>query len=399
MIRGASIICLAGVDWAFNRQFPQEVAHAQAAAGNRVLYVENTGARRAALRDASRLWLRLRNWWRARGRTWSVESGIDVLSPVLLPLPESRAATAVNTRVLVRAVRRWMDGAPGPVILVTFLPTPLARSVIRALGPDLVVYYNVDLVTQSSPAARYVGPSERALLAEADLVLVSSGLLHRIAAEVSPNVVLLEGGAHVEEFVRARRARAEAYPGFPACSGPVVGFIGSLRNATDLDLLARSAELAPDLQFVLAGPRFADVSMLERLPNVHLRDAIPHADAVHFMARFDVGILPYVRNPFTAAILPAKFKEYLAAGLPVVATSMPELQRFDRRHPGLLRFADDPAAFVAALRDAVAHDTPRLAAHRVSVARQYDWSRQMARMDELMQQALSRERVPLAMGR
>lgn len=397
MIRGASIVCLSSIDWDFNRQFPHEIAGAFAAAGNRVLYVENTGARRVALRDAPRLWLRLRNWWQARGRTWAARSGIDVLSPVLLPLPESRAATALNTRVLARAVRRWLAGAPGPTILVTFLPTPLARAVIRALGPDLVVYYCADLIAESSPAARYVGASERALLAEADLVLVSSGLLHRMAAGVSRNVELLEGGAHVEEFVSARRSRGEAYPGFPACSGPVVGFIGSFRTATDLALLARGAELAPDLQFVLAGPRFVDVSALERLPNVHLRDAIPHAEAVHYMARFDVAVLPYVINPFTAGILPAKLKEYLAAGLPVVGTSMPELREFDRRHPGLLRFADDAPAFVAALREALAHDTPRLAAHRVAVARQYDWTRQMARMDELMRQALHRQRAPLAM--
>jgi glycosyltransferase involved in cell wall biosynthesis len=399
MIRGASIVCLSGIDWAFNRQFPHEISEALAGAGNRVLYVENTGARRAALRDASRLWVRLRNWWQARGRTWPARSGIDVLSPVLLPVPESRAATALNTRVLAAAVRRWLGDAPGPTILVTFLPTPLARSVIRALRPDLVVYYCADLITESSPAARYVGASERELLAEADLVLVSSGLLHRMAAGVSSHVELLEGGAHVEEFVRARGARAEAYPGFPACPGPVVGFIGSFRDATDLELLARGAELAPDLHFVLAGPRFVDVSMLEGLPNVHLRDAIPHAEAVRFMARFDVAVLPYVINPFTAGILPAKLKEYLAAGLPVVATSMPELRDFDGRHPGLLRFADDAPAFVAALRDALAHDTPQLAEHRVAVARQYDWSRQMARMDELMQQALRRQRAPLATAR
>ncbi|HEX2092343.1 MAG TPA: glycosyltransferase [Longimicrobiaceae bacterium] len=399
MIRSASIVCLSLVDWSFNRQIPHEVAQALAAAGNRVLFVENTGVRRAALRDASRLWSRLRNWWRAHGRAWPVGRGIDVLSPVLLPLPESRAATGINTRVLVRSVRGWMGDAPGPLIVVTFSPAPLARSVIRALGPDLVVYYCVDLLAASSPAARYLRWSERALLAEADLVLVSSGLLHRMAAEISPRVELLECGAHVEEFVRARRSRGEAHPGFPACCGPVMGFIGSLRSATDLDLLVHSAELAPDLQFVLVGPRFVDASALARLPNVRLLDAIPHAQVAHFMARFDVGILPYAINPFTAAILPVKLKEYLAAGLPVVATSLPEVRRFDRRHPGLVRFADDPAAFVLALREALARDTPELAAHRVTVARRYDWSRQMARMDELMQEALGRRPAPVTAAR
>lgn len=396
MIRGASIVCLSLIDWSFNRQFPQEVSDAFAAAGNRVLFVENTGVRRPALRDAGRLWSRLRNSWRARGRTWSAGRGVDVLSPVLLPLPGSRVATGVNTRLLLRSLRGWMGDAPGPLLVVTFSPTPLARSVIRALDPALVVYYCIDLLAESSPAAGHVRASERALLAEADLVLVSSGLLQRMAAEVSPRVELLEGGAHVDEFVRARRSRGEAYPGFPACSGPVVGFIGSLRGATDLELLASVAALAPDLQLVLAGPRFVDVSALARLPNVHLLDPIPHAEVAHFMARFDVAVLPYVNDPFTAGILPAKLKEYLAAGLPVVATSIPEVRRFDQRHPGLVRFADDPASFVRALRDALARDTPESAAHRVAVSRQYDWSHQMARMGELVEEALRRRNPSLA---
>ncbi|MBV9772384.1 MAG: hypothetical protein JO040_00445, partial [Gemmatimonadetes bacterium] len=77
-IRGASIVCLSLIDWSFNRQFPQEISDAFAAAGNRVLFVENTGIRRPALRDASRLWVRLRNSLRARGRTWSTDRGTDV---------------------------------------------------------------------------------------------------------------------------------------------------------------------------------------------------------------------------------------------------------------------------------------------------------------------------------
>ncbi|HEX8337324.1 MAG TPA: hypothetical protein VF621_11385, partial [Pyrinomonadaceae bacterium] len=61
MLRDASIICLSSIDWRFNRQIPQEVVLSLAADGNRVLFVENTGVRRAAVRDAPRLWTRFQN--------------------------------------------------------------------------------------------------------------------------------------------------------------------------------------------------------------------------------------------------------------------------------------------------------------------------------------------------
>ncbi|HEY9285517.1 MAG TPA: glycosyltransferase, partial [Pyrinomonadaceae bacterium] len=157
-------------------------------------------------------------------------------------------------------------------------------------------------------------------------------------------------------------------------------------------LLARAAELAPDLQFVLAGPRFVDVAPLMARPNVRLLGAVPHEDVARYMVRFDVGVLPYSINPFTAGIMPIKLKEYLAAGLPVVATPLPEVRRFAERYPDLVRFASDPEGFVAALRAALSESAPGALERRQAVARLYDWDEQMVRMNELIERALERKR-------
>jgi glycosyltransferase involved in cell wall biosynthesis len=391
MLRNASIICLSSIDWTFNRQNPQEVALALAKDGSRVLFVENTGVRRAALRDAPRLWARFQNWWRAHGHPRSAADGVDVLSPLLLPFPYSRAAVSANTHSLVRSIRGWLDGRSGPLIVIAFLPTPLAREVISALRPALVVYYCLDRLAESSPTARWIAHSERLLLADADLVLVTSGLLHKAAAVVSSRVEMLESGVHTKQFEIALRSRAEPLEALAGQSRPVIGYVGSIRTATDLSLVARAAELAPDLQFVLAGPRFVDVEPLAAVQNVLLLDPIPHEEIARYMVRFDVGILPYSIDEFTAGIMPVKLKEYLAAGLPVVATPLPEVMRFAEDHPGLVRFAGDPAGFVGALREALSDNAPEVLAQRKIVAQQFDWGDQMARMKELIEQALARK--------
>jgi glycosyltransferase involved in cell wall biosynthesis len=405
MLRGASIICLSSIDWAFNRQNPQELASALAESGNRVLFVENTGVRRAALRDAGRLWTRTKNWWRAHGGVATAEEGIDVFAPLLLPFPYSRAAVAVNKRVLLRVVRRWRRAHPdGPLIVITFLPTPLALALIETLGPALVVYYCIDQLAESSPGARKLRYSEDGLLAEADLVVVTSSVLQRAAARIAPRVELLPSGVRVKEFERARQEfgrpgfspAAGLKPGLPAFEGlrgPVIGFVGSLRGATDLALVASAADLAPDLNFVMVGPLFADVRPLAARPNVRLVEAVPHTEVVRYMARFDAGMLPYVLDAFTAAVMPVKLKEYLAAGLPVVATPLPDVLRFADEHPGLVRFADDAAGFVAALRAAIADDGADAAARRMAVARQYDWSELMGRMGGWMDGLLAKDPV------
>ncbi|MEK6374718.1 MAG: glycosyltransferase [Acidobacteriota bacterium] len=393
MLRGATIICFGSIDWAFNWQPPQEIATAFAASGNHVLFVENTGVRRPSLKDAGRLRDRFRAWRDADHGIRAESKGLDILPPLLVPLPYSRLAVRANRHVLLRTVRRWLkSNGSAPLIVITFLPTPLVREVIAELDPALVVYYCIDRLPESSPGARKLLEPERALLAEADVVLTTSNGLRTMAEEHAPHVELLECGVRSGEFARARDGSA-APEVFESLPRPVIGFAGSLRNELDIALLCDAAELAPDLTFLFAGPVMADVKRLASYPNVRLIGSLPHADVIRHTVHFDAGILPYVRNVFTAYIMPAKLKEYLAAGLPVVSTTLPEVVRFAEEHPGMITFADDAAGFVAALRAAVASNTREAAARRMAVARTFDWSEQISRMSELIEAALAAKRA------
>jgi glycosyltransferase involved in cell wall biosynthesis len=388
VIHGATIICVSSIDWTFNWQQPQEVASAFAEGGNRVLFIENTGVRRPLLRDASRLVARLKNWWRAAGGAKPVVDGLDVLSPLLLPFPYSRLARRLNAAALLRIVRRWIGRKnDAPLIVFTFLPTPLVHAIIRDLDPTLVVYYCIDRLSESSPGARKLREPEEALIAEADLVLTTSRELHAAAARLTPRVEMMPCGVRCREFEDAKVSDREPPSLFARLAGLVIGFVGSLRNEIDLALLAAAAELAPDLNFVFVGPVMANVRALAARPNVRLVGPVPHSEVARYMARFDVGVLPYVLNPYTEAIMPAKLKEYLAAGLPIVATPLPEIRRFADEHPEVVTFANDAPDFVAALRAAAAKNGPAAEMRRMRIARRYDWSAQMALMNELMERA------------
>jgi len=400
VLRDTSIILLSSIDWDFNRQNPQEAASAFAGNGSRVLFIENTGARRIAFRDASRILLRLTNWWRARGKPAQKEQGVEVLSPLLVPLPYSRSATALNARFLTRKIRRWVGRGPeGPLIVITFLPTPLALTVIRTLDPALVVYFCVDRLAESSPGARQLEHFEQELLAQADLVLVTAGSLYEMAAPVASHVEIIPSGVRFDAYDRALQSRAGAHPLFDDLTQPVIGFVGSIRDSTDITLIAEVAALAPDLTFVLVGPQMTDVSSLAVLANVRMAGAIPYTEVMNHVVRFDVGILPYVLNSFTAAIMPVKLKEYLAAGLPVVSTRLPEVVAFAEQHPGIIRFASDAPGFVRALRTAIAANTPEAVSRRFAVAREFEWSHQMQRMIRLVDDKLAHPTAELGPAR
>src|SRR5919206_755528 len=106
MLRDRNIICISGIEWDFNWQSSQEISSRLAAAGNRVLFVENMGIRSPGLKDAGRVWKRLRDWSRelpTRG-VRRVGRNLHVCSPLVLP--PFGAARGVNARLLLPRVVR-----------------------------------------------------------------------------------------------------------------------------------------------------------------------------------------------------------------------------------------------------------------------------------------------------
>ena len=138
-------------------------------------------------------------------------------------------------------------------------------------------------------------------------------------------------GVSFERFDAVRRERRSAARRFRGAAAPVVGYVGGLHQWVDQDLLAAVAARMPDVTFALVGPAQTDVSTLERCPNVHLLGQRPHADVPRYVKAFDVGIVPYRLTEYTANVYPTKLNEYLVMGIPVVATDLPEIRRFNAR--------------------------------------------------------------------
>jgi len=99
--------------------------------------------------------------------------------------------------------------------------------------------------------------------------------------------------------------------------------------------------------------------------------------------------MPFARNDATRFISPTKTPEYMAAGVPVVSTSIRDVVR-PYGQQGLVRIADDVPAFVQACADAMAESGSERITQADAFLRQTSWDGTWSRIRLLLDDVLHR---------
>lgn len=416
MLTGRDIIIISSIEWDFLWQPHQEIASRFAEAGNRILYIENTGIRSPGLRDAGRVTLRLKRWlaaMRSRG-VRRVARNIHVLSPLVFPPFGSRPRRLANRLILSRrvaqAARRLGMREP---ILWTYLPTDTAVDLIERLrAPNsIVVYYCVANFAQLTPHVSQLRRNEEALVRSSDLVFTNCSQLADHCRRWNDDPHVFPPGVNLKAFPADRDGRGESLAKGGASSQrrsaggasplaslrrPLIGYVGGLHRFVDYDLLREMARARPHWSWVFVGPVTSAIGGLGELPNVHLLGQRAHGELAVYIRGFDVCIVPYLVNDATATVVPVKVGEYLAMGKPVVSTPLPTVCEFNRSQDVLLTAANQPDAFLRAIECALRSlDDPERAARRREVAALNDWQLTITKMNALIESRIQKRSATL----
>ena len=193
---------------------------------------------------------------------------------------------------------------------------------------------------------------EFALARRARVVFASARTLHERMRGVNERTHLLPNaapipGPPVDELAALPDALAEA-------TGPIVGYLGTVDWRFDPAPVEAAARQLPHALFAIVGRVNQDqeqrLTGLRALSNVVFCGQVSTAAGNACIDAFDVGIIPFLPGPISDAINPVKMWMYLAAGMPVVTTSIAEC----RDVTGVTAARDDDhfaAAVAAALSD------------------------------------------------
>jgi UDP-galactopyranose mutase len=327
------VICLSHLRWNFVFQRPQHLM-TRCARDRRVFFVEEP-------EFGSELTPSLR---------CEAAGAVTIVVPQLaadMPPDASRAA-----------LRQLLDGmlhTHGISDYLLWYYTPMALAFTDHLTPVTVVYDCMDELAAFKGAPAILKHLEAELMDRADLVLTGGQSLYEAKRHQHRNIHPFPSSVDVGHFGRARRISNDP-PDQATIPHPRLGFFGVIDERMDIALLDGVAAARPDWQIVMLGPVVKiDPASLPQRPNIHYLGSKSYDELPRYLAGWDVALLPFARNEATRFISPTKTPEYMAAGKPVVSTSIRDVVR-PYGQQGLVRIADQVPAFVQACAAALAED-------------------------------------------
>jgi UDP-galactopyranose mutase len=363
------LVCLSHLRWDFVYQRPQHLL-SRFAKSRRVFFVEEP----------------VFGEWQPHLDITSRGDGLHVVVPRVPQGLRVEAVEALQKRLLDELFEgRGIDDH------VLWYYTPMAVGWTRHLKPLATVYDCMDELSAFRGAPPALRAREAELFKRADLVLTGGQSLYEAKRGQHRAVYAFPSSIDASHFAQARSISTdpEDQAGVPH---PRLGFFGVIDERMDIELLDAVAEMRPDWHLVLIGPVVKiEESELPRRPNIHYLGGKSYEELPRYLAGWDVALLPFARNESTRFISPTKTPEYLAAGKPVVSTSIRDVVR-PYGEMGLVRIADTPGEFVEAVELSLGED----AASRMGVVdaflSQTSWDRTWGRMCELIEDVVAAAR-------
>jgi UDP-galactopyranose mutase len=332
--QASDIVCLSHLRWGFVYQRPQHLM-SRFAKSKRVFFFEEPVV------SHGYPWLEMKQ---------CPETGVRILTPHIPPGTTPEQAEVLQEEFLFQAIagHRIRD-------YVLWYYTPMALGFSRSLSPRLTVYDCMDELSAFRGAPPQLVDRERELFERAEVVFTGGRTLYEAKRHQHWNIHAFPSSVEVAHFAKGRTEVAD--PDDQAhIPRPRFGYCGVIDERMDLELLDSLAERRPNWHFVMLGPVVKiEQELLPVRRNIHYLGGKAYQQLPAYLASWDIAMLPFARNESTRFISPTKTPEYLAAGRPVISTSIRDVVT-PYGDLGLATIADSADEFIRGAESYLAGD-------------------------------------------
>lgn len=388
-----------GDQWDERERRRQQLAKALAVSGmfDEICYVETSLSGVSLIKfvlgiadsDARDRWSRI---WK-KGRTFRA-SGVKVVTPFMLR-PFGHALKKAGVKSLLSDFSKIGIGGVPSVLWVSH---PRWGGCSTQMDSEVRVYDRSEDFAAMEGADSKIGSELMAadlrLIRSSNLVLVQTPEHQDFAGKYNENVHCVPNGVDTAMFEGSEnRAIPAELRDLPR---PLLGYVGSVAGRIDWSLIRRLSREFLKATIVFVGRADGAPNDVQRLGNVRFLGERGYRQLPDYLTAFDIGLIPYHPQKFYGS--PTKLFDYLAAGLPIVATDFAGT----REYADWVLVADGEEQFVRHVRQALDSTGSADSINRKAAAESFSWVNRAEYVKRLLNRELqSRQRsgkVPFMAG-
>ncbi len=365
------LVCFSHLRWDFVYQRPQHLL-TRCARDRRVFFVEEpiygNGSMRLEVRES--------------------EPGLHVVVP---QLPDGlRSEIAINA--VMKEMTRQLFHEHEIDDYVFWYYTPMALKFTDQFKPIASIYDCMDELSAFKGADSQLPVLEKELFRCVDLVFTGGQSLYEAKCNQHAAVHAFPSSIDASHFGKAR-SPVQDPDDQASIPHPRLGFFGVIDERFDVELLKQVAARRPDWNFIMIGPIVKiDPASLPSLPNIHYLGGKKYSELPDYLAGWDIALLLFARNESTRFISPTKTPEYLAAGKPVISTSIRDVVR-PYGELNLVEIADTADEFIHAAEKIMSRSSQSEWLARVDTFLQdVSWDKTWAQMSALIDSVIDARR-------
>ena len=287
-----------------------------------------------------------------------IENGIVVITPVILfhikLWERSSILSQIDSALLKYQLKSYIKHNYTNYKTVFWFYHPQQYNLAKSLKNSKIVYDYYDDHDHDFEGEILKKNFElnRKMVSLADLTICLSKYTYSKFSEISKNVIYLKNGCSVNLLSQPSDKKDLTHED-ASNERKTIGYLGTIRNWIDFELVESVIREFPDVNIVLIGPTIrnvsAEIEKFRAYKNFTKIDFV-HPDRIYdYIKSFSVGIIPFKVNNFTKSVFPNKFFEYAICEIPVVTTALPELEEYK----DLAGFSATTIEFISNCREAL----------------------------------------------